>query len=447
VQRYHIFPTSGGRLSCNLVKVAPQFPPVSVGQVFVAGGLPTITYVPRESLQLEDRVRDYLSERHKILSLSGPTKCGKTVLLKSVLSASSRESVWISGGDIGSIDFFWNGLADVLGVYIEESAGQTRSSVSGTGGALGAKVTPFGLGVEAGVNSRQDLTEIEEASRSRSRSAVMAVKEALSKDPPVLVIDDFHYIDTPVQGQIIRGIKDLVFDGLPVVIASVPHRAFDAVRVEKEMTGRVEQLPIDFWSADELKRIPREGFDALNLVDENETIARRLAEESFSSPHLMQDFCLQLCKANAIAQTADLPTRLSPPEWESFFRDRASNTSKAAFDLLARGPRQRTDRIPRQVRGGRITDIYGAVLIAIAETVPLTKLTYEELRASLRDVMAEDPPQRHEVTRVLEEMSKIAREQIEGEPVVDYDSDFATLHISDPFFAYYLRWGVRANKT
>jgi hypothetical protein len=127
------------------VKVAPQFPPVSVGQVFVAGGLPTITYVPRESLQLEDRVRDYLSERHKILSLSGPTKCGKTVLLKSVLSASSRESVWISGGDIGSIDFFWNGLADVLGVYIEESAGQTRSSVSGTGGALGGRKFPAGF--------------------------------------------------------------------------------------------------------------------------------------------------------------------------------------------------------------------------------------------------------------------------------------------------------------
>jgi hypothetical protein len=38
------------------------------------------------------------------------------------------------------------------------------------------------------------------------------------------------------------------------------------------------------------------------------------------------------------------------------------------------------------------------------------------------------------VTRVLLAMSKIAREQIEGEPVVDYDED--------PFFAFYLRWGI-----
>jgi hypothetical protein len=397
-------------------------------------------------LQLEERVRDYLSERHKILSLSGPTKCGKTVLLKSVLSSSSTEAIWISGGDIASIDSFWNGLADMLGIYTGESAARTQTNVNATGSDIGAKVSPFGVGVEGSANSRQESTESDEWSRSRSRSPVMAVKEALSKNPPVIVIDDFHYIDPGVQGRIIRGIKDLVFDGLPVVIASVPHRAFDAVRVEKEMTGRVEQLPIAFWSTDELMGIAQEGFDALNLIDDNEMIAHRLADESFSSPHLMQDFCLQLCKVNAVTETAAKPARLSPPEWESFFRDRASNTSKAAFDLLARGPRQRADRIQRQLTGGRVTDIYGAVLIAIAETGPLTKLTYEELRASLRDVMAEDPPQRHEVTRVLEEMSKIARDQIEGEPVVDYDSGYATLHISDPFFAYYLRWGVRANR-
>jgi hypothetical protein len=53
-----------------------------------------------------------------------------------------------------------------------------------------------------------------------------------------------------------------------------------------------------------------------------------------------------------------------------------------------------------------------------------------------------EPPARHEITRVLEEMSRIARDQIDGEPVVDYDEELSTLHISDPFFAYYLRWGT-----
>ena len=60
-------------------------------------------------------------------------------------------------------------------------------------------------------------------------------------------------------------------------------------------------------------------------------------------------------------------------------------------------------------------------------------------------VLKDDPPSQQEVTRVVQEMSKIAREKIEGEPVVDYDTELETLHISDPFFAYFLRWGTTAD--
>jgi hypothetical protein len=75
-------------------------------------------------------------------------------------------------------------------------------------------------------------------------------------------------------------------------------------------------------------------------------------------------------------------------------------------------------------------------LRAIAATGPLTAITYEQLRSALRAVLAtsDQPPRTHEVTRVLDEMTKIAREQIDGE--------LATLNISDPYFAYWLRWGA-----
>ena len=66
--------------------------------------------------------------------------------------------------------------------------------------------------------------------------------------------------------QIVRGLKDLVFDGIAVIVASVPHRAYDAVRVEKEMTGRVEHLEIPFWSSrTSCEASPHDGFDALNV--------------------------------------------------------------------------------------------------------------------------------------------------------------------------------------
>ncbi|WP_156372841.1 hypothetical protein [Deinococcus sp. Leaf326] len=53
--------------------------------VFVAGGEPSLTYNPRENLSLEEKIRDYLEERSRILSISGPTKSGKTVLVRRII--------------------------------------------------------------------------------------------------------------------------------------------------------------------------------------------------------------------------------------------------------------------------------------------------------------------------------------------------------------------------
>jgi hypothetical protein len=42
-----------------------------VSDVFVPGGFPDITYVRRDELQLEERVRDYLDERYKCCRFRG----------------------------------------------------------------------------------------------------------------------------------------------------------------------------------------------------------------------------------------------------------------------------------------------------------------------------------------------------------------------------------------
>lgn len=396
--------------------------------------MPKITYNPRGDRGLEQAISGYLGDRGTILSVSGATKTGKTVLIRSM----AHGSVYLSGGVIETSDDMWEQIAEALGAWTEISTGDTLSETASTDWNAGVSFAGIG-GQRAGGD---ESSSSRESSVGRTLSAISASRAALSNTNGVVVIDDFHYVPREAQLRIVRSLKDLVFDGLAVILVSVPHRAFDAVRVEKEMTGRVTHLRVESWTEAELSQIAKLGFEALGVIDVDERLANRLAKESFASPHLMQEFCRRLCRANGVNSEMESAVILqAPSDWQSFFRETATDTSKAAFDLLRTGPRQRKDRITRTLQDGQEVDIYGAVLAAIAHTGPRLEIGYEDLRNALREVLSSELPQRHEVTRVLEQMTQIAREVVEGEPVLEYDGELSTVHISDPFFAFYLRWG------
>jgi hypothetical protein len=257
-----------------------------------------------------------------------------------------------------------------------------------------------------------------------------------------LVIDDFHYINKEIKTRIIRYLKELVFNGLRVIIISVPHRAYDAVKVEREMTGRLTQMEIPLWEKEELEYIMQLGFKELNLKVPQDLIDS-FAKESFGSPHLTQEFCHNFCYKNNIKETSKTQIFLEKLTCEAkFFGELASDTSKVAFDRLSIGPLHRTDRKERTFVDGTTGDIYQAILLAIAKTGPKTSLTYEEIRNALKNILKNQIPEAKEIIRVLYLMTEISKTEIEGEPVVDYDKELSKLYISDPFFAYYLRWGT-----
>lgn len=411
---------------------------LKLSDVFVAGGFPSITYISRDEYNLESTMQDYLDARYKLLSISGSTKSGKTVLVRKTIP--KQDSFWIPGGQVSDLNSFWEVVLEKTGGYTSLSETTTENQNTVSGREMTASIKPGGMGGD--IKSQFNESEQHGASQTVSRtvpSASSAIDQLLNYMRP-LIVDDFHYIDKSVQQSIIRSLKDPIFEGLPVILITVPHRAFDVIRVEREMTGRVKQLLIPAWQTSELEKIAALGFKALN-VHCNSILIRKMAEEAFESPHLMQDFCAALCRANGVRETQSSLIELKEPDdWQTFLRNMASDTSKQAFERLAIGPRQRTDRIRRTLVNNETCDIYSAILFAIASTGPKTRLSYEDIRAGLRIVLSDEIPQAHEVTRILEKMSEIARDEIEGEPVVDWDGSY--LHISDPFFAYYLRWGV-----
>lgn len=409
-------------------------------QVFIPGGQPTLTYNPRKELKLEESLEEAKDYLCKLVMMTGSTKSGKTVLTNKVFPKS--DSIWFDGGSFSSENDFWIEIVQQLDTYIDESTSESKDK-SSQGGVKGSAENQLLLFKTKGEASASYSSKKGKAkSQSRKGNPKTIALQALRESKKPLIIDDFHYLPRDQQAQLVRAVKALIFDGSPVIFLAIPHRRLDAVKIEREMTGRIETISIPPWEKGELVEIPRIGFPLLNLEVTNQ-ITEKLADDAIGSPHLMQEFCREICNIRNIKETLDDKIVIDSIDQERIFQSVAQNTGKVIFDKLSKGPKQRTDRVQRKLTNGDTTDIYGLVLHALAQLRPgLDTIEYETLRSAIRDVSSGTQPQAHEVTRVLDKMSQIAASDESSTPVIDLEKEDRILHITDPFFAFYLRWGI-----
>ena len=92
-------------------------------EVFTPNDVPTFSYVERKARKFEERLRESLSIPKMIVSLSGPSKSGKTVLVKKVIDEDNLIS--LSGATIRSADALWSNVLNWMSVPEEriETAG------------------------------------------------------------------------------------------------------------------------------------------------------------------------------------------------------------------------------------------------------------------------------------------------------------------------------------
>jgi hypothetical protein len=347
----------------------------------------------------------------------------------------------VDGGTVKEEDDLWNFVLYGLGGFTESASESSHTSASTIKGGLeGQAGIPLVAKAKGKVGVEHGRTRLKSDGKTLSLTPRSAAISQLRENNAALIIDDFHYLDRSFQGSIVRALKPIIFDGLPVILIAIPHRRYDAVKVEREMTGRLESIHIPSWEKPELLEISSAGFPRLNM-HVNKSVSERFAEEAYGSPHLMQQFCKDLALQYHIEETSHTPIQVTKIA-DDLFCNVAEGTGKIVFDKLARGPRQRSDRIQRELREGGTADIYKVTLLALAKLGPgLETVEYEQLRVAIRDVLKGTIPQAHEVTRVLDKMAEIAAGDEASTPVIDWEKDDQKLHITDPFFAFYLKWG------
>lgn len=163
----------------------------------------------------------------------------------------------------------------------------------------------------------------------------------------------------------------------------------------------------------------------------------------FGNPLLVQEICSELCIKSGIFGDIGSPQKLDSSLLEAALGDIAQSKGFPKYSKLKAGPDARKKRQLRNFKDGTMQDKYSAILTAVAALGPKTRTSYDDIRSSLQSLLlSSSMPAKHEITSALINMTKIAKEKIEGEPPIEWVSSEDSLVITDPFLLFYMKWAT-----
>ena len=422
---------------------------LKVTEVFTPGSFPTHTYVQRSGERLEQALRDAVDTPGQIVSLVGPSKSGKTVLVEKVVGRDLL--ITVTGAGIKSANDIWMRVLD----WMETPTSDTRSST--TSGKLGASAgtsgsaSLFGLAKASGeVKGEVEVGHEREKSSTFERTGLPQIVREIGDSDFVVLVDDFHYMPREVQSEAAKSLKEAVRLGVKVCTASVLHRGDDLVRANPELRGRVRAIDLRYWGVADLSQIAKDGFSELN-VSVDESSIRSLAIESAGSPQLMQLLCLTTCFVLGVRTKASEFREISitSAQLKDILEQASSHTDfRSLVNVLDSGPKTRgTERKLYKFSDGSEGDVYRCVLKAVATDPPSLSFTYDDLNKRTAKVCRGEAPVGSSITGTCLHMGKLAIEKFPNERAIDWDEQMLILDIPDPYLLFFLRWSGRLSES
>ena len=408
--------------------------------VFTPNDFPRLTYVNRAaSPPLENRLQQALATPKEVISISGPSKSGKSVLIERVVGQDNL--ITVSGSEITATTSLWDRVLDWMGAPSTESTSSERSVMSGKNSALtGVAGVPLVASGSLAAGTQSSDTDKKATSVTHNRGGLIQVQREIADSSYCVLVDDFHYIPRDLQVDIGRQIKTAAERGIRVIAASVPHRSDDVVRSNAELRGRTQNIDTEFWTEVELLKIGHLGFRILNMVID-EDLLRILAQNACGSPQLMQRICLNICTHLNVSHGYAATRYVANHEVKLREVLAITSTSADYKTLLAtmhHGPKTRgMERNKYNFVDGSRGDVYRCILLAIQQDPPRMAFPYDVLMDRVKEVCIGDAPAGRGVTEACSQISAFAAADRTVE--FDTDADVETFYISDPYWLFYLR--------
>lgn len=429
-------------------------PVLQASEVFTPNDFPAWTYVERRQ-DFDNQVFLGLKTPNMIISISGPSKSGKSVLLQKVVG--KDHLIRIFGPQITQPEGVWSAALDWMGTPTSSTSQDTQTSTDTS--TIGGQGSLSLLGV-GGISGKTESTTGAAITGSKAstygRSGIRQVQHEIGSSDYVVFVDDFHYMARELQVEVAKQLKAATELGIKICTASVPHRSDDVVRANPELRGRVQAVDMAFWNEEELVEIATRGFPMLNMEFEANFMLQ-LAIEACGSPQLMQSLCLQTCFRMNVFETCATARRFAV-SGDDIKRILETTSATTDFSTLVEamhvGPKLRgQERKEFTFKDGTIGDVYRAVLLALASDPPAMSLTYNALLGRIGAVCADAArvPVGSSVSEACTQIDKIAKKSVEvdtgvqGTQPIEWDTtaDVENLHIGEPYFLFYLRASPR----
>lgn len=416
---------------------------LNASAVFTPNDFPTHTYVKRAGVDVEQALAVALRIPKAVISISGPSKSGKTVVVEQVIGA--ENIILVSGAEIKQPDDIWNKVLDWMGAPSETTNEEGKASGYETGGEVeGTGKVPFLAELTGKASYRRTSEKDSGKSETWNRGGIEQVRKEIADSAFVVFLDDFHYMDRALQSEVARYVKTGAERGIRFCIASVPHRSDDVVRGNPELRGRTTNINTSFWSLQDLRQIAEKGFSVLNCeIPTN--VPEALANEACGSPQLMQSLCLSFCFSLNILNRPLAPRKIAEAEFD-LGQILEMSSAQTDYSSLVRtvhqGPRVRgMERKVHAFTDGSRGDVYRAVLLALAKNPPLLEIPYQALIDRIASVCPEDPPSGSSVISACKQMAQMARAMHPDQRIIEFDDDAGAgvLSIVDPYLLFFLR--------
>lgn len=407
--------------------------------VFTPGRFPTLTFVGDHLKQKADQLRGAIETGGLLISISGPSKSGKTVFIENEIGKDNL--IHVTGAGIDSAPRLWQRVFDLVGAPLTEEKSSSKGFAGSVAGKVGGEAGLFVKG-SGEIGASGSWQNIETSKIEIEKDPLQLAIRDLRDSGFFLFIDDFHYVQESAKQEIAQQLKECIRQGVNVIVASVPYHSDDVIRSNSDLRGRMLKLDFDYWDKSELSKIAVKGFGEL-AIEVAQSFIMRLVDEAAGSPQLMQSLCLNLCFEKGIYKRCEVFERVSDDEllFANVCRRTALMTDfSSTVALMKDGPKTRgTVRHLHRTKSFGSIDVYPLVLRAIAKDPPILTFRYPDLTDRIYALCEDDGPVGSSITGACNHMARIAND-FENGPIVEWDSEHDVFDIRDPYFLFYLRW-------